>query len=302
MDTEELKKFARNKIEADDLTKQVRKRIKETIWEKQNLREGFTETFWPLISQFEKPEDSKTKNIFTQNQEMLQNQLALTEGLKDNQKAITDGFSQFERLADMKELPGVEAIDDEKDYKISETKDSEAKILRFDNEYFDKGLTEEDIKTLKNHGFEVPSYYLDKDIEMITNDLDIVEKKLNFVREEKKSSIIFKNKEGFSVASPKNKSPRKETLDHIKEYNTFSVFNENLKKVFAYKEKLEEQYGSGMFTINPKEILRRFELINGSLEAGNNGVLPEYIELSHKLRDQGVINNNQLNKLLRKVI
>ena len=73
MDIEELKKFAKNKIEADDLTKQVRQRIKETIWDKQNQREGFSETFKPLISQFEKPEDPKKKNIFTQNQEMLQN-------------------------------------------------------------------------------------------------------------------------------------------------------------------------------------------------------------------------------------
>ena len=83
----------------------MRRRIKETAWEKQNQREGFSETFKPLISQFEKPEDPKTKNVFTQNQEMLRNQLALTEGLKDNQKAITKGFEQFERLADMKELP-----------------------------------------------------------------------------------------------------------------------------------------------------------------------------------------------------
>ena len=108
MNIEEIKKFAKNKIEADDLTKQVRKQIKETIWDKQNKREGFTETFKPLISQFEKPEDPKTKNIFTQNQEMLRNQLALTEGLRDNQRAITQGFNQFERLADMRELPPIE--------------------------------------------------------------------------------------------------------------------------------------------------------------------------------------------------
>ena len=106
MDIEELKKFAKNKIEAEDLTKQVRQRIKETTWAKQNQREGFSESFKPLISQFEKPEDPKQKNIFTQNQEMLRNQLALTEGLKANQKAITDEFSQFERLADMQELQG----------------------------------------------------------------------------------------------------------------------------------------------------------------------------------------------------
>ena len=106
MDIKEIINYSQNKIEADDLTKQVRRQIKETAWEKQNQREGFSETFKPLISQFEKPEDPKTKNIFTQNQEMLRNQLALTEGLRDNQRAITQGFSQFERLADMKELPG----------------------------------------------------------------------------------------------------------------------------------------------------------------------------------------------------
>ena len=117
MDIEEMKKYSQNKIEADNLIKQVRQRIKETTWEKQNLREGFTETFKPLISQFEKPVDPKAQNIFTQNQKMLQNQLALTEGLKANQKAITDGFSQFERLADMQELPGVEAIEDGEDDK-----------------------------------------------------------------------------------------------------------------------------------------------------------------------------------------
>ena len=82
MDIEEIKKYAKNKIEAGELTKQVRQRIKETIWDKQNLREGFSETFRPLISQFEKPEDPERKNIFTQNQEMLQNQLAITKGLK----------------------------------------------------------------------------------------------------------------------------------------------------------------------------------------------------------------------------
>ena len=101
MDIEEIKKWAKNKIESDDLSKQVRKRIKGTAWEKQNQREGFRESFKPLISQFEKPEDDKTKNIFTPDQGMLANQLALTKGLRANQRAITQGFNQLERLADM---------------------------------------------------------------------------------------------------------------------------------------------------------------------------------------------------------
>ena len=49
MDIEEVKNFARNKIEADALTKQVRDVIKITKWQKQDAREGFKETFKPLI-------------------------------------------------------------------------------------------------------------------------------------------------------------------------------------------------------------------------------------------------------------
>ena len=128
MDIQEIKNFVTNKIESDDLAKQVRLGIKETAWEKQNKREGFSETFKPLISQFEKPEDPKTKNIFTQNQEMLRNQLALTEGLRANQQAITQGFNQFERLAGMKELPSIEDDNQEQSEKTPITYNLEKKI------------------------------------------------------------------------------------------------------------------------------------------------------------------------------
>ena len=59
MDIEEYKKLARNKIEADSLTKQVRDVIKITKWQKQDMREGFKETFKPLI----KSQDSIKKSI-----------------------------------------------------------------------------------------------------------------------------------------------------------------------------------------------------------------------------------------------
>ena len=44
---------------------------------------------------------------------MLRNQLALTEGLRANQRAITQGFNQLERLADMQELPSIEVNNQE---------------------------------------------------------------------------------------------------------------------------------------------------------------------------------------------
>ena len=83
MDIEEYKKLARNKLEADSLTKQVRDVIKIAKWQKQDAREGFKESFQPLISQFEKPEDPQTKNIYTQNQQMIKNQI---QAIKNNKK------------------------------------------------------------------------------------------------------------------------------------------------------------------------------------------------------------------------
>ena len=55
----------------------------------------------------------------------------------------------------------------------------------------------------------------------------------------------------------------------------------------------KKQSGTGMFYFSsPEELIKRFELLGGSLAAGNNGVLPEYIHL-------GVVTNKQLNKILK---
>ena len=68
-----------------------------------------------------------------------------------------------------------------------------------------------------------------------------------------------------------------------------------------YFKSLEYKIGQGLF-FSPQELLRRLELLNGSLAAGNNGVLPELIQITHRLRDLGILTNNQLNTFLRKVI
>ena len=82
------KKLAINKIEADDLTKQVRDVIKLTKWQKQDAREGFKETFQPIISQFEKATDSKTSNVYTQNQEMINNQIKVAKEVEKKTKSL----------------------------------------------------------------------------------------------------------------------------------------------------------------------------------------------------------------------
>ena len=292
MDIEEMKKYSQNKIEADNLIKQVRKKIKETIWEKQNLREGFTETFKPLISQFEDPgEKSKKQNIFTQNQKMLQNQLALTEGIRANQKAITDGFNQFERLIDMQELPGVEAIEDEEDDKDDQAraplpKEDKAPIVNLDLE---KNFDKNDIVTLEDFNYTRPNDFYVTNIEDLQKDLEDV-------------NSDIKKLTGQINGRKRNKNPSEDylALTLLKEEQKITLMKyKNIMK--DYFKSLDYKIGQGLF-FSPQELLRRFELVNGSLVAGNNGVLPEFIQIAHRLRDLGILTNDQLNKLLRKVI
>ena len=113
MDLEVTKKIIENKIEAEVLTRNVRSQIKSYIDQKQNLREGFKETFKPLI---ETQEAVKT-SIDTQQNKLIKqlqdNQLALTAGLEGNRLAITSGFDKMDEVKkwDLQQLPGFEEIE-----------------------------------------------------------------------------------------------------------------------------------------------------------------------------------------------
>ena len=252
--------------------------------EKQNLREGFTETFKPLISQFEDPgEDSKKQNIFTQNQKMLQNQLALTEGINANQKAITDRINQIENLNVMRELPQIEN-ENEIDPDLNPIRQKE--ILKYNLE---KNLNEEDKQVLDLLNYPQPNELLDKDPNEINEIYKIVK---NDVKEM-----------GYQIGALKRtKNKTEEQKSELEFYNTQRETQKKYKEILDfYLRSLEYKVGQGLF-FSPQELLHRFELLNGSLVAGNNGVLPEFIQIAHRLRDLGILTNKQLNKLLKKVI
>ena len=111
MDLEETKKIIQNKIEADEAVREVRSHIKTYIHEKQNVREGFIETFKPLI----KTSEGVKESIDTQQNKLIKqlqdNQLALTDGIQANRKATTSGFDKMDKIKkwDLQQLPGYEA-------------------------------------------------------------------------------------------------------------------------------------------------------------------------------------------------
>ena len=61
--------------------------------------------------------------------------------------------------------------------------------------------------------------------------------------------------------------------------------------------------GSGVvYYNNPTDLLDRLELLGGSILAVNNGVKNKFSKIAHTLNILGVLNNNQLNSLLKEYI
>ena len=307
MDIEEFKNFARNKIEADALARQVRDVIKTTKWQKQDMREGFKETFKPLI----KSQDSIKKSIDEQQNatiaQLKANQLALTQGLNQNRMAITEGFDKLDEVKkwDLAQLPGFEAIEEPKeDEKDEEDKEvlpstSEGKIAKFTPEDLDRNLMNKEaqdiLKTSEYH--KLPSEYFEEDASTIDKVIDDVNDDLKITSQAIKNTAIFtRDPNGYFLAKPVSEKPHKNTINFIKKYNVLSIYATNLSNLKYYKTKS----GSGMiYYNNPHQLLNRLELLGGSILAGNNGVINEFSQIAHLLNQMKVISNKQLNDLLK---
>ena len=244
MDIEEVKKFAKNKIEADDITKQVRDIIKITKWQKQDMREGFKETFQPLIES----QDSIKKSIDDKQNKTLEqlqaNQLALTQGLNQNRLAITQGLENLIYQPVEKDEASGEASGEEK--KREEIRAKKLEENEYYKNYLDRYLNfNERIEILKNFGYtNLPSYFINEDVNMIEKIINDVNYNLEDIKSSfKNSGSLRYNKEGYLLMYPLNKNPQKQTLINISDYNALATYSKNLSDLFnsknLYKKKLE---------------------------------------------------------------
>ena len=317
MDIEEYKKFAKNKIEAEALTQQVRDVIKTTKWQKQDMREGFKETFKPLI----KSQDSIKKSIDEQQNatiaQLKANQLALTQGLNQNRLAITEGFDKLDEVKkwDLAQLPGFEAIEEPKDEEVLPST-SEGKIAKFTPEDLDRNLMNKETQDILkvNEYYKLPSEYFEEDVSTIEKVIEDVNEDLGETSKAIKNTAIFeRDSNGYLLAKPLNKKPHKNTLDLINKYNVLSIYASNLSNLRYYKTKsgsgLFQQGGFGgtqsphmIYYNNPHQLLHRLELLGGSILAGNNGVINEFSQIAHLLNQMKVISNKQLNNLLQSYV
>ena len=186
MDLEETKKIIRNKITADEAAREVRSHIKSYIHEKQNLREGFTETFKPLI---ETSKAVKTSIDTQQNKlikQLQKNQLALTQGFEGNRKAITSGFDKMDEVKkwDLSQLPGYEATLDaiEEPEKEDKAEDINEKIKIIDARIDENIDTSDEFIDLANKAKEegkkeLRNYYMGKVKELLGKNKELKKKR-----------------------------------------------------------------------------------------------------------------------------
>ena len=275
MDVEEYKKLARNKIEADALTRQVRGVIKITKWEKQDAREGFKETFKPLI----KSQDSIKKSIDEQ-------QNATIAQLKKNQLALTQGFEQFNRLADMRELPYPNEEGWDRNWMPQpRPPDDDVRILDLE-----KNFDGNDLGLLREFGYPRPNDFF----EINPKDLELTLEELNGNIEKLTGEISGRKK-------AKNPSPVYEANTEIKKIQK-GILMRYKNTMKDYFRSLKYKVGKGIYFNNPHQLLDRLELLGGSILAGNNGVIPEFSQIAHLLNQMKVISKKQLNDLLKNYI
>ena len=146
MDLLRLKQISEAKIKAGILTKEVRDTLKEYKHNKQDLQQGLSETFKPIIKAME-----KTKQTIDDKQDKL------IEQLQKNQKAITSGLENIEMSAIQPPQPKQpqQATKMQIGYK------PEMMTSGFKSN-LDEGFTSDEIKILKKYDLVPPSSLLEK--------------------------------------------------------------------------------------------------------------------------------------------
>ena len=105
------------------------------------------------------------------------------------------------------------------------------------------------------------------------------------------------------------------TLDLLtKRFNSKKNYSELARSVFNDLNRLSEipihktskkysKLGSGVvYYNNPQDLLSRLELLGGSAGNNSNDVREEFVNIAHMLNKLKVINNEQMNKIMKEYL
>ena len=175
--------------------------------------------------------------------------------------------------------------------------------VSYGKEQMDKYLNnKESVDLLYFYGLKRPSEYKDKSLEeyqeAFDKGLDEAARYKKFIKDVAKYKKDSNT--GFVLAFPKaGDNAREKTKELIKEHNILQIFINNMREIRNYKQLT----GTGIIHFNnPQQLVKRLELLAGSIFAGNNGVKQEFSQIAHLLHQLKVISKKTLNDLLKKYI
>ena len=156
------------------------------------------------------------------------------------------------------------------------------------------------IKFLEENELPLPSSIKNESYKKIKKYQKKAEKLVDNFKDNLSKKVIFKTRKGKNKAVAKNDYPYKKALEEINYYNILSEYVNNMNKLETIV-RLKEGKGITYFN-NPQQLVKRLELLAGSIIAGNNGVKQEFSQIAHLLHQLKVINKKALNDLLKKYI
>ena len=185
--------------------------------------------------------------------------------------------------------------------KSEEKEKTKERIIKFGDTDFDSGLnTAASVKFLEENDLPLPSRVQKESYQTIKRIQRKSEKLLDQYKYILVNKADFKTRKGISKAIPLNKNPRTETLQQVSYYNILGEYVNNMNKLENIARKKE---GKGIIHFNnPQQLVKRLELLAGSIIAGNNGVKQEFSQIAHLLHQLKVITKKTLNDLLKKYI
>ena len=196
--------------------------------------------------------------------------------IKEENDSIKEMQKEFNRLQQTLEEESV--------------KKSKISTVTYEKDEMDKFLNnKESIDLLNFYGLKLPSEYKDKSSEELRKAFEKgmeetanLKKSIKNVAEYKKDTLT-----GLILAFPiKGQQAKDKSKELIKEYNIMQIFINNMGQLRNYKKIT----GTGTIHFNNSlQLIKRLELLAGSIFAGNNGVKQEFSQIAPLLHQLKVI-------------
>ncbi|XP_073237704.1 uncharacterized protein [Porites lutea] len=314
MDIERFKGLSIPKIEAGKMTEVVRNVIKEVETRDQDLYEKVAKDLKPVTEKF----DKEIEEIIKLREDVNKQVVPYAEQVQRLALPGPSGEVAPKMIGDMNEGFTQEEL---KKAHLSTTKANRKKNKDEIAEYTEGidiirkyrqriGIVEEGAKTLKvGQGIYTQkkrnAYKINPNTGVYGNVTIDVPKLYGQLK-------LIAHKDGKKVY---DKQVDFDTLDLLtKRFNSRKKYSPLSKMIFDDLNRISDipihrtsnkykKIGSGVvYYNNPADLLDRLELLGGSILAGNNGVKNEFSKITHTLNKLGVLNNNQLNSLLKEYV